>query len=143
MDEVAISQYKLNDIELGLKKQFKVTVTEAMSNAFAKLSGDFTPLHTDEEYARTTPFGRRICHGLMLVSFFSRLIGMYLPGKNALCLSHSVMYLSPCFMNDELTIQGVVISKSDATRIITLKTIITNNSGRCLIDGEAKVLVRE
>ena len=136
-------EYKLRDIEPGLSKQFKVVITKLMSAEFAKLSGDYTPLHTNEEFARTTDFNRIICHGLLLVSFFSRLIGMHLPGKNALCLSHSINYLYPAFINDEITVNGVVLSKSNATRIINLRTTITNSSGICLVDGQAKVLVRE
>lgn len=150
MDKKAISsashsaaEYRLHEIEPGLKKQFQVTITESMLSEFAKLSGDYTPLHTDDEYAYTTSFNRKICHGLLLVSFFSQLIGMNLPGKNALCLSHSINYISPCFVNDVITVAGEVLSKSVATSIITLKTTITNNSGTCLIDGQAKVLVRE
>lgn len=137
------AEYKLEDIEPGLNKQFTVVITELMSTEFAKLSGDYTPLHTNEEYARTTDFHKRICHGLLLVSFFSRLIGMHLPGKNALCLSHSIKYLYPAFINDEVTVNGTVLSKSNATKIINLRTTITNGSGRCLIDGQAKVLVRD
>jgi 3-hydroxybutyryl-CoA dehydratase len=142
-DTTTAAEYKLDDIEPGLKKQFNVTITESMSSEFTRLSGDYTPLHTDDAYAHTTSFNRKICHGLLLVSFFSRLIGMHLPGKNALCLSHTVNYVSPCFVNDEITVEGIVLSKSVATRIITLKTTITNDSDRVIIDGQAKVLVRE
>jgi 3-hydroxybutyryl-CoA dehydratase len=146
MDERAATttaKYRLDGIEPGLKKQFKVTITKEMVSEFAKLSGDYTPLHMDEEYGRNSKFNRRICHGLLLVSFFSRLIGMHLPGENALCISHSINYICPAFVGDEITIRGLVLSKSNATRIITLKTTITNSSGKCLIDGQAKVLVRE
>lgn len=45
------------------------TVTEADVGAFAGLTGDHFPLHTNEEYARTTPFGTRIAHGLLGLSF--------------------------------------------------------------------------
>ena len=45
-----------------------VTVTEAMVNSYADLTGDFTPVHVDEEYARTTPFGTRVAHGLLGLS---------------------------------------------------------------------------
>ena len=45
-----------------------VTVTEAMVLAYAELTGDFTPVHVDEEYARTTPFGTRVAHGLFGLS---------------------------------------------------------------------------
>lgn len=144
MDENRIAaEYKLDEIYLGMKKQFNIIITESMLRDFAKLSGDYTPLHIDDHYASTTNFQRKICHGLLLVSFFSQLIGMQLPGKNSLCLSQSVNYVSPCFVGDIITIEGVVLDKSISTRIITLKTTITNNHGKCIIDGQAKVLVRE
>ena len=73
---------------------------------------------------------------------FSRLIGMHLPGENVLYLSHSINYIFPGFIDDEITVEGLVLNKSIATKIITLKTTITNSSGKCLIDGQAKVLIR-
>ncbi len=143
MNENGAARYKIDDLQLGMRKQFKVIITEAMMTEFAKLSGDYNPLHFDEEYSRKSAFNRRICYGLLMVCFFSRLIGMYLPGEKALCLSHSINYLLPAFINDEIIVEGEVLNKSSATRIITLKTTIKNNSGKCLIDGQAKILVRE
>lgn len=141
IDEIA--NYKLDEIELGLKKQFNVTVSKSMVEDFAKLSGDYNPLHMDEKYAKLTKFERRICHGMLLASFFSRLAGMYLPGKKSLYFSQSLKFLSPCFLGEKITIQGTVISKSNSTRIITLETTITNDSGVNLVKGEAKVMVRK
>src|ERR671915_2589905 len=138
-----ISQYRLEDIEPGITQNFSVRVTEAMINEYAKLTGDFSPIHMDEEYAHKTKFGQRICHGMLLSSFFSRLIGMHLPGKNGLLLSYSVRHLLPCFLNQEIIVEGIVVAKSNATRIITLKATITNSSGKLLVDGLLKVLVRE
>jgi acyl dehydratase len=54
--------------------------------AFAAISGDFSPLHMDDEYARGTEFGGRVVHGLLVGSLFSQLVGMHLPGKQALYL---------------------------------------------------------
>ena len=45
-----------------------ITVTEQMVNAYAELTGDFTPVHVDEAYAKTTPFGTRVAHGLFGLS---------------------------------------------------------------------------
>jgi 3-hydroxybutyryl-CoA dehydratase len=138
-----VAEYKLDDIEPGLKKNFKVTITESMSNDFAKLTGDNSPIHMNKHYARTTYFNQRICHGMLLGSFFSRLIGMHLPGKEGLCLSYSIRHLLPCFLNQEINVEGIVLTKSNATRIITLKATITDSSGKLLVDGLLKVLVRK
>ena len=65
---------KLEDIEIGQKKSFEVVVTESMVDDFAKLSGDNNPLHMDENYAKSNNFENRVCHGMLLASFFSRLL---------------------------------------------------------------------
>jgi 3-hydroxybutyryl-CoA dehydratase len=137
------AEYLLEDINLGQRKQFTVRITESMVNDFAKISGDYNSLHMEEEYASETPFKRRVCHGMLLASFFSRLVGMYIPGKNALYFSQSLNFILPCFINDEVTVNGEVIDKSMATRIITMKTTIHNQKGKCLVDGIAKVIVRQ
>lgn len=137
------SEYRFEDIEIGLEKKFNVNITESMLDNFAMLSGDYNPLHMDKNYASKTPFQKRLCQGMLLASFFSKLVGMYLPGKNALYFSQSLNFRHPCFINDEITIEGKVLDKSAATRIITLKTSIYNQDGNCLVDGIAKVIVRE
>lgn len=50
------------------------TVTEADIVQFAGSTGDFNPIHTDEHYAKTTPFKGRIAHGLLVLSFAAGLI---------------------------------------------------------------------
>ena len=138
-----ISQYRLEDIEPGFTQNFSVRVTKAMINEYAKLTGDFSPIHMDEEYARTTKFGQRICHGMLLSSFFSRLIGMHLPGKNGLLLSYSLRHLLPCYVNQVIVVEGTVLDKSPATRVITLKAVVRDSLGKVLVDGVLKVIVRE
>ena len=142
MDE-NLPEYSFNEIEIGFKKNFEVTITELMLSDFAKLSGDHNPLHMNEEYASSTSFKKRVCSGMFLATFFSRLVGMYLPGKHALYFSQSLNFVNPCFVGDKITIEGEVIDKSMATKIITLKTTITNESRKKIIDGEAQVIVRD
>ena len=136
-------EYSLDEIKVGLKKKFQVTITESMLNDFAKLSGDYNPLHMNEEYASSTSFKKRICSGMFLASFFSRLVGMYLPGKHALHISQSSNFINPCFIDEKITVEGEVVDKSLATKIIKLKTTITNESGKTIIDGNAVVIVRD
>lgn len=141
MNEVTVSQYTLKDIEEGLRKTFKVNITESMVNEYARITGDYSPMHMDEEYARKTEFGHRICHGMLIGSFFSRLVGMHLPGENGLLLSYSCRHPLPCYMNRELIVDGVITGKSEATRIITIKATIKDEFGKLLVDGLLKVLV--
>ena len=90
------SEYTYNEIKIGLKKEFSVKITESLVNDFAKISGDYSPLHMDIEYASTTSFKKRVVHGMLLASFFSRVDGMYLPGKHALYFSQTLKFVNPC-----------------------------------------------
>jgi 3-hydroxybutyryl-CoA dehydratase len=136
-----IAQYSLDDIEPGLTKKFRVNVTESLTNEFAKITGDYSPIHMEEVYASTTKFKQRISHGMLVGSFFSRLVGMHLPGKNGLLLSYSIKHLLPCFLDQEIVVEGIVTEKSTSTRIITLKATVKDSSGKTLVDGILKVLV--
>lgn len=136
-------EYRFDQIMLETKAQFTVLIDEKIVEEFAKISGDYNPLHMDETYASTTNFKKRICHGMLLASFFSRLIGMYLPGKNSLYFSQTLNFQAPCFIGETITVEGEIIDKSESTRIVTIKTIVYNHLGKCLVDGIAKVIVRD
>jgi len=134
--------YSFDEIKIGLEHYFEVNIDEKLEKDFAKISGDFNPLHMDEKYAKETKFGKRVCHGMLLASFFSRLVGMYLPGKNALYFSQNLNFTGPCFIGDTVIVKGKVIDKSEATKMIKIETTIKNSVGKLLVDGIAQVLVR-
>ena len=137
------SEYSFDEIELGMQKSFKVDISKNMLDVFGRDTGDYNPLHMSEEYASSTSFKKIVCSGMFLSSFFSRLVGMYLPGKHALHISQSLNFVNPCFIGETITVEGKVIDKSPATKIIKLETTITNESGKRIIDGKAQVIVRD
>jgi len=137
------SEYSFDEIEIGMQKNFKVNISENMLNEFGRNTEDYNPLHMNEKYASSTSFKKRVCSGMFLSSFFSRLVGMYLPGKHALHISQSLNFVNPCFIGETITVEGKVIDKSPATKIIKLETTITNESGKRVIDGKARVIVRD
>ena len=137
------SEYSFDEIELGMQKSFKVDISKNMLDVFGRDTGDYNPLHMSEEYASSTSFKKRVCSGMFLSSFFSRLVGMYLPGKHALHISQSLNFVNPCFIGETITVEGKVIDKSPATKTIKLETTITNESGKRIIDGKAQVIVRD
>jgi 3-hydroxybutyryl-CoA dehydratase len=137
-----LNEFSFDEIPIGHKESFTIKVQEYMLDEFSRLSGDFNPLHMNSEFANSSSFGKRIVHGMLLSSFFSQLIGMKLPGKNALYFSQTLNFRSPCYIDDEILVTGEIIEKSLSTKIITISTSIFNKSGVCLIDGIAKVIVR-
>ena len=74
-----------------------------------------------------------------LIDFFRDSLIANFPAK---CSAGFLNFKNPCYINDEVTIEGEVIDRRSATRLITLKITIYNQTGKCLIDGVAKVIVR-
>ena len=137
------TEAKLDNLHIGQKIEFTEVISESMVEKFAKLSGDYNPHHMDESYAEKTKFKKRICHGMLLASLFSRLTGMYLPGKGSLYFSQSLNFISPTFIDDKVTVEGEIVKISRSTGIITLKTRIIKENNIELVTGEANVVVLE
>ena len=132
---------KLNNLHVGQKTEFTETITESMIQEFAKLSGDYNPHHIDEEYAKKTKYEKRICHGMLLASLFSKLTAMYLPGQGSLYISQTLNFVSPAFIDDVVTVSGEITKISSSTGIVRVKTEITNMNNNLIVSGEAKVLI--
>lgn len=135
--------HKFNNLEIGMMRKFSLTIDESLVLKFSEISGDNNPLHMEDEFAKKSKFHQRICHGMLLGSFFSKLVGMHLPGLNSLYISQTLNFQKPCFLGDEIIVSGKITDKSEATKIVTLETLIHNTSGDCLVSGEAKSIVLE
>ena len=131
---------KFDDIAVGYEASFEVEITDDLVSRFADISGDTNPLHMDETYANQSEFHGRVVHGMLGASFFSRLVGMHLPGKYALYLSQQVLFRQPMRIGMKLQVKGTVIQKIAGVRTIKIKTEIFDvSSGVCFTDGEALV----
>ena len=134
-------ELKFHEICIGQINTFQIKITEKMVDDFANFSGDYNPLHMDQNFAKSKNFKNRVCHGMLLSSFFSRLIGMYLPGKNSLYFSQTINFQSPCYVNQKITVSGEVKEIIPSIKTIVLETKIFNDSQDCLIDGIANVIM--
>jgi acyl dehydratase len=136
------SELRYGDIAVGDSAQFTVAITADLVNRFADLSGDANPLHVDEAYAATTQFGRRVAHGMIAGAFFSRLVGMQLPGKYALYLSQTLKFHNPILIGDEIVIRGEVVHKTESHHMIEISLTAENAASRqVMASGTAMVKV--
>lgn len=131
-----------NDIRVGQVFSFEVLVDKPSARSFAKLTGDKNPLHLDDSYAQKTEFGEPIAQGMLLGSFFSTLVGMLCPGKNALYLSQDLRFRNPLKFGQMVIVAGVVSAKYDTAKIMDIKTTVKDKHGTIIVDGLAKVKVR-
>lgn len=132
----------LEDINIGDSASFERIITDEDLKKFADISGDYNPLHLDQNYAAGTEFKGRIVYGMFLGALISRLVGMELPGKKALLLKERLEFKKPARIGDKLFIKGSIIHKSEASRIIELAIEIYNGK-ELLASGSAYVRVLE
>ncbi len=122
------------------------TVTEAHINAYADLSGDRTPIHLDEDYAKTTPFGTRVAHGLFGLSIADGLKTQadyrFLPGMS---LGWTWDFLGPIKIGDTLHVKFRVGSmrttKKPGWGIVVLPSELINQDGAVIQRGEHRLMI--
>lgn len=131
-----VREVKFADIAIGDTASFSKTITEHDVYAFAGLSGNFNPVHVDEEFARHTRFKGRIAHGLLAAGLISTVIGTALPGANAIYLAQELVFKSPVMLGDTLTALVEVVEKIEAKKRIIFKTSVTNQNGVVVIEGK-------
>ena len=130
---------KYEDLKMGQSAEVVHTVTENDIQTFGDLSGDYNPLHFNEEWAKGTMFGGRIAHGLLTAAFVSTAIGMHLPGPGTIYMSQSMKFLGPVRIGDTVTARVEIVNLNDEKRRVTLRTVCTNQDGQIVLDGEALV----
>ena len=130
-----MNHYTLAEMQPGLTESFTVTVTQEMMDAFLNLTGDCSPIHVDEDYAKGRGYPGCVVYGMLGASFFSTLAGVYLPGEH--CLLHGVdcKFARPVFVGDTLTISGTVTHVSEAVSEAEIKATITNQDGKKVTRG--------
>ncbi|WML53112.1 MaoC family dehydratase [Neobacillus sp. PS3-12] len=128
------------DIQIGDTAVFSKTITDFDIYQFAGLTGDFNPMHIDNEFAKDTFFKERIAHGLLTGSFISTVLGMKLPGPNSIYLSQNFKFLAPVKIGDTVKATVEVVEKRDDKKIIKLITQVYNQRMEMVVNGEAVVM---
>ncbi|HKZ02169.1 MAG TPA: MaoC/PaaZ C-terminal domain-containing protein [Pyrinomonadaceae bacterium] len=137
------------DFELGQEFITRSrTITEADVVAFAGLSGDFNPLHTDEEFAKKTVFGTRIAHGLLGLSIASGLINQLgIAEKTVMAfLGLNWTFKAALKFGDTISVRQRVIEKRETSKtdrgILRLAISVINQHGEVVQEGEHTLMIR-
>ena len=138
-----MNNYKFVDIHVGLEESFSVRVKSEKLDKFLKISGDINPLHTDTEYSKSKGFSDRVVYGMLTSSFFSTLVGVYLPGKYCLLQGIDIQFSKPVYIDDILTITGKVSYINEAYKQIEIKAIIINQDNERVSKATIKVGVMD
>ena len=124
------------------------TVTEADVVNFSGLSGDFNPLHTDEEFAKTTPFGGRLAHGVLALAIATgqaNQLGVF-EGTTIALMTQIVKYTGAVKFGDTIHLELRVAEKKESSKtdrgVVTFDTTILNQQGKSVIEGQLVLLMK-
>lgn len=136
----AAAAFGLDDLVIGQRAEFETVLTGDDVDSFAHLSGDESPLHIDAAFARERGFPDRVVHGAHLLALASRLVGIYLPGRNALLLALNASFAAPALPGTSVNVSGVVEQLSGSVRSAVVKLrVIDCNTKATLVRGRLTV----
>jgi 3-hydroxybutyryl-CoA dehydratase len=132
--------YYLEDLEVGMSDSFAKTISEADVYGFAGISGDTNPVHINEEYAATTPFGQRIAHGMLSAALISTVAGTKLPGPGAIYVDQQIKFKAPLFIGQTARAEITVKEINERRRRVLCATNVYVGD-KVIATGEATFMV--
>jgi acyl dehydratase len=138
------------DVEVGFRFETpRRTVTEADLVAFAGVSGDFNPLHTDAVFAAATMYGERIAHGALVLSLATGLrqrVGLFDGTLMGLLEIRSWRFLAPVRIGDTIRVRNEVselrsTSKPDCG-VMVQRVEVVNQDEAVVGEGELVMLLK-
>lgn len=128
---------KFSELQIGMSAQTTKTITETDVVLFAGLSTDINPIHINDEYAKSTVFGGRIAHGILVSGLISATLANKLPGPGCIYLGQDLKFTAPVRIGDTVTATVEVSALREDKKIVTLSTTCTNQRGEVVITGSA------
>jgi 3-hydroxybutyryl-CoA dehydratase len=134
-----------DEVAIGDTFSARLTITDAHIVLGAGLTGDFNPHHVDDEYARQSPFGTRILHGVITSAIMGGPVGMHFHGTAMAYLEHGARFKAPVRVGDTLTTAWTVSALQPKPHrsggIVVMTGVCRNQKGDVVAEGDGKMLV--
>lgn len=124
------------DFAIGEEATLTKIISDDDIKTFARISGDYNPVHMNDDYAKGTMFGGRIAHGMLVSGLVSAILGTMLPGPGAIYLSQQLRFLAPVRPGDQVTARAMITEWDPDKGRVTLSTDVTNQEGVAVISGK-------
>lgn len=125
------------NVHVGQKASRSITVTPEHVATFAELSGDFNPLHFDEQFAAGTKFGRLVAQGGLTTGLLHALVAMDMPGPGTVFLSQNWKFTAPVYIGDTITAEAEIVSVHATKPVTELRVVIRRQDDVVVLEGEA------
>jgi acyl dehydratase len=124
-------------IRVGRQATRSMHVTAEHVRTYAELSGDYNPLHFDQEFCAKTRFKRLVAQGGLTTGLLHALVAMELPGPGSVFLSQNWKFTAPVYIGDTITAVATVIEVHATKPVSRLAIRIENQNGETVLEGEA------
>ena len=128
----------MDALQVGDSHRVSKTIGESDVYLFAWITGDFYPVHVNEEFAKGTRFQRRIAHGGLAVGMMSAAIGglcLRVPPPGVVSMRYEVSFTAPIYFGYTITAEVTVAEKHDERNEIVLQARATNQRGETVMEG--------
>lgn len=133
---------RYDELSVGQTAEYSKTVTDADVMSFATVTGDFNPVHVDDEAGAKSRFGGRIAHGMLSAGLISAALASKLPGPGSIYLGQTLRFTAPVRIGDTVTV-AVTVTELLTKKRLKLSTICRNQAGETVCEGEATILMDE
>tara|TARA_Y100001958_G_C21232643_1_gene558556 strand:+ start:2206 stop:2601 length:396 start_codon:yes stop_codon:yes gene_type:complete len=126
-------------------KSIEKFISEQKVQEYAEVSGDFNPIHLDDNYAKKTEFKNKIVHGMLLISNINELMFRNFKDSWNKCGTLKIKFRNPLVVNSKLITIGKIkkIDKNSDGTLYTCEVMCNDEDDNILINGIASVLVQE
>jgi acyl dehydratase len=140
--------YYFEEVEIGTSYTTRGrTITEGDIVQFAALTGDDNPMHTNDEYMKTHPMGKRVAHGMLTLSYaIGQIYQLGFMERTVIAFRSVEMKFSlPVFVGDTLHSVVTIVDKKEARRLgggtITAEVKIINQEGKTVQSGSMVLIL--
>ena len=140
-----MSPEQLSGLNEGMDlPEIKRDISQENINLYAEASKDFNPIHIDEDFARKTPAGGTIAHGMLILAYISQMMTTAFGQSWLVGGKLNVRFKTPARPGDTITVSGKIrkLDKSEEHALVYCDVLCSNQKGETIITGEAKVEFR-
>ncbi len=125
------------NLQVGDTASRSLTLTADAVKAFAELTGDYNPLHFDEDFAAQTKFGRLVVQGGLTTGLLHALVAMDMPGPGTVFLSQNWKFTAPVFIGDTIKAEAAVMKVHATKPVCQLAVCVKRQDDEIVLEGEA------
>jgi len=138
-----MSALTIEEIKVGKSYSEDILFDENKLEGFIHLTKDTAGIHTKDSFSRRKGFDHRVIHGFLLSVYFSRIMGMELPGENTVIASINLEFHEPVYINDMIKYSVKVERVLKSLGSVLLDLQIQKSDGTICVKGKSTCFFKQ